>query len=89
MVLEASAAVEFDRRVAVSYLQMKELGVAFAGRFFCQLKEVRSNSLPSVRLSDEEFVDPRAFATFAVARAVRRSMNAILPVGRKSNATPW
>ena len=42
---EAAAAVEFDGGVAVTDLQVKELGLVFAGHGFGKLKKLRADSL--------------------------------------------
>jgi hypothetical protein len=63
MIEEASTAVEFDGGVAVIDLEVKEIGIVLAGGGLGKVKEMRANSLSAMGRLDEEFVNPRAFAT--------------------------
>jgi len=68
VVEEATAAIEFDGRVAMSDLEVKEFSVVLAAGGFGEIKKLRADSLSAVRNLDEEFVNPGAFA--AVFEAV-------------------
>ena len=80
VVEEAAAAVEFNGRVAVVNLKMKEFGVVLAGHGFGEVEKLRANSLSSVRGFYKEFVDPSAFTT--IFQAVVEADHQICDRGR-------
>ena len=62
VIVEAAAAVEFYRGVAVGDLEVKELGVVFTGGGLGKIEKLRADSLSAMGRFDEKFVNPCAFA---------------------------
>ena len=64
-----AAAVEFDSRIAMADLEVKELGVMLAGERLGQVEEPGGDSLPSAGGFDEQFI--RSVSTTAWNTAAR------------------
>lgn len=62
MINEATAAIEFDRGVAVGDFEMKGVRAVFDRGGFREVEKLPGYSPPAMGWLDEEFIDPRAFA---------------------------
>ena len=63
MVQETTATVKFDGWAAVAHLEVQEMRLVFQAGALGEVEKLTADSLPAVGRRDEEFVDPRAFAS--------------------------